>query len=80
MNWDQLEGQWNQFKGAVKEKWSKLTDDDLTYIAGKKDKFLGRLQERYGHSREQAERDLDAWAKGADTTGAPRSRTSGGHD
>jgi uncharacterized protein YjbJ (UPF0337 family) len=51
-------------KGSVREKWAKLTDDDIEYIGGKKDRFLGRLQERYGYSREQTERDLEAWERG----------------
>jgi uncharacterized protein YjbJ (UPF0337 family) len=64
MNWDQIEGVWKQMKGDIRQKWAKLTDDDFDYIAGSRDKFVGRLQERYGQSRDQAERDLDAWAKG----------------
>jgi len=63
MNSDQLEGQWKQLKGKVKEKWGKLTDSDLDVIAGKRDLFLGKLQERYGFTREQAERDLADWEK-----------------
>ena len=47
MNWDQIAGNWKQFKGTVKEKWGKLTDDDLEVIEGKKDQLVGRLQERY---------------------------------
>jgi uncharacterized protein YjbJ (UPF0337 family) len=59
MNWDTIKGQWKQFQGKVKEKWSKLTDDDLGVIAGKKDQLVGKLQERYGYKKEQAERELD---------------------
>jgi len=61
MNADQLEGKWKQLKGSVKEKWGKLTDDDLDVIAGKRDKLIGRLQERYGISKEEAERQADLW-------------------
>ena len=61
MNWDQIAGNWKQFQGHVKEKWGKVTDDDLTVIAGKKDQLLGRLQERYGYSKEQAEKEIDSW-------------------
>ncbi len=61
MNWDMVEGKWKQFKGDVRSTWGKLTDDDLEAIAGKKDKLVGRLQERYGLEREQAEKDVDAW-------------------
>jgi uncharacterized protein YjbJ (UPF0337 family) len=61
MNWDQIEGKWQQFRGDVRAKWGKLTDDDLETIKGKKDKLVGRLQERYGIKRDQAERDVDHW-------------------
>jgi uncharacterized protein YjbJ (UPF0337 family) len=59
MNWDQVKGNWKQFKGKVKEKWGKLTDDDLDVIAGKKDQLAGKLQERYGYEKAQAEKELD---------------------
>ena len=59
MNWDQIKGSWRQFTGKVKEKWGKLTDDDLTTIAGKRDQLLGALQERYGYDKERAERELN---------------------
>jgi len=62
MNWDRVEGQWKQMKGTIKEKWGKLTDDDLTYIAGKRDNFVGRLQERYGISKDEAQKHADEWA------------------
>jgi uncharacterized protein YjbJ (UPF0337 family) len=61
MNWDQISGNWKQFKGKVKEKWGKLTDDDLDVIAGKRDQFIGKLQERYGISKEEAEREAENW-------------------
>jgi len=63
MNWDQIEGKWKQFKGSARQKWAKLTDDDLEYIAGNRDQFAGRLQERYGIAKDEAERQLDAWQK-----------------
>jgi uncharacterized protein YjbJ (UPF0337 family) len=59
MNWDQLEGKWKQYKGQVREKWGKLTDDDLQVIAGKRDQFIGRLQERYGIAKEMAAARVD---------------------
>jgi uncharacterized protein YjbJ (UPF0337 family) len=59
MNWDQVEGHWKQLKGRVKQKWGKLTDDDVDVIAGRRDELLGKLQERYGIARDQAERQLD---------------------
>ena len=61
MNWDQIEGKWMQVKGSVKQKWSKLTDDDLEYIAGARERFVGRLQERYGVAKEEAQRRADEW-------------------
>ena len=64
MNWDQIEGKWMQVKGSVKQKWSKLTDDDLEYIAGARDKFVGKLQERYGLRKEEAQRQADEWLNG----------------
>lgn len=59
MNWDWIEGNWKQAKGKVREKWGKLTDDDLDYIGGKKDQLLGRLQERYAYHKEDAQREID---------------------
>ncbi|MBK6687681.1 MAG: CsbD family protein [Deltaproteobacteria bacterium] len=61
MNWDQVEGQWLQLKGQVKAKWGKITDDELTTIAGKKDQLVGKLQEHYGIVKDDAERELDSW-------------------
>lgn len=58
MNWDIIEGKWDQLKGSVKEKWGDLTDNDLTEMAGRRDKMTGKLQERYGWSKEEAERNL----------------------
>lgn len=65
MNSDQFEGKWKQLKGSVKQRWAKLTDDDLTALSGKKDELVGRIQERYGITREQAEREADEWAAAA---------------
>jgi uncharacterized protein YjbJ (UPF0337 family) len=59
MNWDQVQGNWKQFKGKVREKWGKLSDDDLEVIGGKKDQLVGKLQERYGYAKAQAEKELD---------------------
>jgi uncharacterized protein YjbJ (UPF0337 family) len=63
MNWDQIEGNWKQFKGKVKEKWGDLTDDDLTAIEGKRDQLAGKLQERYAYAKDRAERELDEFAQ-----------------
>jgi len=48
MNWDEIGAKWMQFKGSAKQKWGKLTDDDLDYVAGTRDRLIGRLQEKYG--------------------------------
>lgn len=61
MNWDQVEGKWEQMKGAVKQKWGKLTDDDLTKIQGKSEQLSGKLQERYGYNKEQAEKEMSSF-------------------
>ena len=62
MNWDQITGEWKQLKGKVKEKWGKLTDDDLTTIAGKREHLTGLLQERYGYAKDQAEKELNEFS------------------
>ena len=62
MNWDRIEGRWKQMKGTVKEKWGKLTDDEFHQIAGNKDKLVGKIQERYGVSKDKAQDEVDQWA------------------
>lgn len=59
MAWDTFEGDWKIFKGKVKEKWGKLTDDDLDVINGKRDQLIGRLQKMYGITRDEASRQVD---------------------
>jgi uncharacterized protein YjbJ (UPF0337 family) len=61
MNWDQIEGKWKQLKGSAKQQWGKLTDDDLDFISGSKDKLIGRLQERYGIKKEDAQTRANEW-------------------
>lgn len=61
MNWEQIKGNWNQMKGDLKAKWGDLTDDDLARIDGEKDKLVGVIQEKYGLSKEEAERQIDSW-------------------
>ena len=61
MNWDRIEGSWKQLRGAAREQWGKLTDDDLDKIAGKRDQLAGRVQERYGIAKDEAERQVDDW-------------------
>lgn len=64
MNWDQIRGNWNQAKGRAKQQWGKLTDDDLTRVEGHRDELVGRLQERYGIAKEEAERQVSDWERG----------------
>ena len=61
MDWNRVEGNWKQFKGKVKEQWGKLTDDDLDVIEGKRVELSGRLQNRYGIAKDEAERQIDKW-------------------
>ena len=61
MNSDQLKGNWKQLMGDAKKQWGKLTDDDLKQVEGHKDKLVGKIQERYGKSKEEAKRDVDEW-------------------
>lgn len=61
MDWNRVEGSWKQLKGAVKEKWAKLTDDDLDVINGKRDQLEGKIQERYGYQKDQAKKEIDDW-------------------
>jgi len=58
VNWDIIEGKWEQLKGSVKEKWGDLTDDDLTQMAGSRDRLAGKLQERYGWTKDEADRQI----------------------
>ena len=64
MNWDRIEGNWKQLKGKVKQKWCELTDDDIDAIAGKREQLAGKLQESYGITKDEAERQLKDWQAG----------------
>ncbi len=61
MNQDQVEGKWKQLKGSFKEQWGKFTDDDITRLNGNREQIVGALQEKYGQTKEQAQREFDAW-------------------
>jgi len=61
MNSDTLQGKWKQAKGAIKERWGKLTDDDMDVINGQRDQLVGRVQERYGIAKDQAQKQVDEW-------------------
>jgi uncharacterized protein YjbJ (UPF0337 family) len=63
MNWDQVEGKWKQLKGQAKEKWGKLTDDDLDVVDGRRQQLVGRIQERYGIAKDVAEQQADEFVK-----------------
>lgn len=64
MNWQQVEGNWKQFKGHAQKKWGKLTDDEVDQIKGDRQILVGKVQERYGKSREEAETEVDDWFDG----------------
>ena len=61
MNWDQIEGNWKQFKGTAKLQWGRLTDDQLEVISGKRDLLAGKVQEIYGVTKEDAEKQVATW-------------------
>ena len=63
MNWDLIQGNWMQFKAGVRGNWVKLTDEDLTRIGGRRDELVKRLQARYGFSKNEAQREIEAWVK-----------------
>jgi uncharacterized protein YjbJ (UPF0337 family) len=61
MNQDRIQGRWKQLKGKVKEQWGQLTEDDLDVIAGRRDQLLGRIQQRHGVARDEADRQVTDW-------------------
>ena len=61
MNWDQIAGQWHQAAGQAKSKWAKLTDDDIKNVAGKRESLVGKIQERYGVLKEDADNQVNEW-------------------
>lgn len=65
MDWNRIEGNWKQVQGKAKQQWGKLTDDDLTTAAGKREQLVGKIQERYGIAREIAQKQVDEWARNA---------------
>jgi uncharacterized protein YjbJ (UPF0337 family) len=81
MNWEQVEGKWKQYSGKAKEKWGKLTDDDLQQIAGRRDQLVGKIQERYGIAKEQAESQINEFSHSLNAslneTETPRTRSAG---
>jgi uncharacterized protein YjbJ (UPF0337 family) len=65
MNWERIEGNWKQAKGKAVEKWGKLTNDDLDVVAGRREQLAGKIQERYGVAKEEAENQISAWERSA---------------
>jgi uncharacterized protein YjbJ (UPF0337 family) len=63
MNWDQIQVNWTDFKGKVRNNWVKLTDEDITRIAGRRSELASRLRERYGFAKAEADREIEAWTK-----------------
>ena len=61
MNWDQVQGNWKQFKGKAQQVWGDFTDDELDIIQGKREELVGRLQKKYGYTKERAEQEADRW-------------------
>jgi len=74
MNWDRIEGNWKQLSGKVRQQWGKLTDDDFDVIAGKRDKLIGTLQERYGWAKREAEDEVARRLRDIDAATAPPER------
>jgi uncharacterized protein YjbJ (UPF0337 family) len=75
MNWDRIEGNWKQLTGKAKAQWGKLTDDDLDVINGRREQLAGKIQERYGIARDEAERQVDSWERAADDSWFSKDRT-----
>jgi uncharacterized protein YjbJ (UPF0337 family) len=63
MNSDQLKGKWKQMKGSVKERWGKLTNDDIDIINGQNEQLVGKIQEKYGIAKDEAQRQVDDWMR-----------------
>jgi uncharacterized protein YjbJ (UPF0337 family) len=74
MNWDQVEGKWQQYQGKVKEKWGRLTEDDLDVIDGRRQILVGKLQERYGTAKEAAEQQADEFVRSLKAEGEEERR------
>lgn len=77
MNWDQMEGKWKQLKGTVRERWGRLTDDDLEQIAGNREKLIGLLQQRYGLVKEAAEREVEQFMRTHPSEAETRAKAAG---
>jgi uncharacterized protein YjbJ (UPF0337 family) len=78
MNWDQIAGKWKQSKGRIRERWGKLTEDDLEVIAGEREQLVGLLQERYGVVKDAAEEQINEFLKSCHEETADQKRAAGG--
>jgi uncharacterized protein YjbJ (UPF0337 family) len=63
MNWDRIEGNWKQFRVRVQQQWGKLTNDDLDTVEGRRTELVGKIQERYGIAKDEAEKQVDSWMR-----------------
>jgi uncharacterized protein YjbJ (UPF0337 family) len=63
MNWERISGNWTHWRGRVRERWGRLTDDELSRVGGRRDQLAGRIQQTYGLTREEAERQLRNWER-----------------
>jgi uncharacterized protein YjbJ (UPF0337 family) len=66
MEWNQIEGKWNEMAGGLKERWGKITDDEMVEIGGKRDKLAGIIQRKYGLAKEQVEAEIETFQQGLD--------------
>jgi uncharacterized protein YjbJ (UPF0337 family) len=71
MNWDRIEGGWKQFSGHIKAQWGKLTDDDITQIKGNREQLEGKIQARYGYTKDEISKEVDRWLAEPEFTQAP---------
>jgi uncharacterized protein YjbJ (UPF0337 family) len=78
MNWDQIAGKWKQSKGQIRERWGRLTQDDVEVIAGKREQLVGLLQERYGFVKEAAEEQVNEFLKSCGEEKVDQKRAAGG--
>jgi uncharacterized protein YjbJ (UPF0337 family) len=63
MNWDLIKGKWHEVKGSVRAKWGELTDDEIEELDGNREKMVGKIQQKYGVAKEEAEKQVDEWTK-----------------
>lgn len=74
MNWEQIQGKWQEYGGRIKQRWGKLTDNDLTLIQGKRDVLAGKLLTAYGKTKEQTEKEIAAFEASCTSCGTARPR------